>query len=100
MDNNISSDVTLIHNFDICFSSENITIMSRFQLDLSAGFRSDVEKLLRKFSDTDSLRYQSFCEVWKEMKMSFVFAGREDRWELREVGLGSPSGCMIMKYDL
>ena len=50
-----------------------------------AGVRSDFGKLLKLFSDSNSVRYEQFAEIWRELKMSFIFTGRDSEKELREV---------------
>ncbi len=51
----------------------------------TAGVKSDFETLLKHFSETQSVRYEHFLTVWHEMKMSFIFAGRQHDREVREV---------------
>ena len=46
---------------------------------------SDFEKLFTKFTSTKSVRYEWFLQVWKEMKMSLFFSGRQNDRECREV---------------
>ena len=50
-----------------------------------AGVRSDFCKVLKLFSDSNSVRYEQFAEIWRELKMSFIFTGRDSEKELREV---------------
>ena len=50
-----------------------------------AGVRSDFGKLLNLFSDSNSVRYEQFAEIWRDLKMSFIFTGRDSEKELREV---------------
>ncbi|KAL1421506.1 hypothetical protein MTO96_004189 [Rhipicephalus appendiculatus] len=49
---------------------------------ISAGFQTDMDTLLRKFTAEESIRYNAFSKVWREMKFSLVFCGRKER-ELR-----------------
>lgn len=58
--------------------------MSRVKVlkKVSAGFQTDMATLLRKFTAEESIRYNAFSKVWREMKFSLVFCGRKDR-ELR-----------------
>ncbi|XP_020484314.2 snRNA-activating protein complex subunit 1 [Labrus bergylta] len=43
----------------------------------------DVEELLTRFQQTDSVRYQDFAAVWREMSFSDVFLGVSGEGELR-----------------
>lgn len=47
---------------------------------------TDFEKLLTKFTNTKSVRYEWFLQIWKEMSMSLFYAGRQNDRECREVG--------------
>ena len=49
------------------------------------GVKSDFETLLQKFTETGTVRFQSFAEIWKEMKFSKYCAGRQTLREVREV---------------
>lgn len=49
---------------------------------VSAGFQVDMNTLFRKFTAEGIIRFAAFSKVWKEMKFSLVFCGREER-ELR-----------------
>lgn len=53
----------------------------------AAGAKTDFEKLLAKFAETGSVRFEEFSAIWREMKMSLIFAGRQDDQECREVKL-------------
>lgn len=52
---------------------------------LAAGFKTDLEKVVKKFSATDCVRYEVFAEIWREMKLNFLCAGRQTDREAREV---------------
>ncbi|KAH6927108.1 hypothetical protein HPB50_026890 [Hyalomma asiaticum] len=49
---------------------------------VSAGFQVDMNTLFRKFTAEEIIRFAAFSKVWREMKFSLVFCGREER-ELR-----------------
>ena len=49
------------------------------------GVKSDFEALLQKFTETGTVRFQNFAEIWKEMKFSMYCAGRQTQREVREV---------------
>ena len=44
----------------------------------ASGFRSDVESLFTNFIDTDSVRFQDFARIYREMNFSLVFYLLED----------------------
>nr|CAB3266424.1 snRNA-activating protein complex subunit 1-like [Phallusia mammillata] len=48
-----------------------------------AGLQSDVEALLQKFVDTNSIRYEDFSKLWRESNFSLVHAGRQGLREKR-----------------
>lgn len=48
------------------------------------GVKSDFETLLQKFTETGTVRFQSFADIWKEMKFSKYCAGRQTLREVRE----------------
>jgi len=51
----------------------------------SAGVVEDFELFIEKFTATKSVRYEHFLDIWKEMRMSLIFAGRQSDQECREV---------------
>ena len=51
----------------------------------SAGVVDDFETFCEKFTATQSVRYEHFLQIWKEMRMSLIFAGRQSDQECREV---------------
>lgn len=48
------------------------------------GFIEDCEQLIVRFDRADDIRFQTFCEIWKEMKFSLIFTGRPNFLELLE----------------
>ena len=52
---------------------------------VSAGVLEDFEAFIEKFTATQSVRYEQFLEIWKELQMSLIFAGRQSDQECREV---------------
>lgn len=50
----------------------------------AAGTKIDFEKLLAKFTEKGSVRFEEFSAIWRDMKMSLIFAGRQDDQECRE----------------
>lgn len=52
---------------------------------ISAGVAEDFEAFCEKFIATQSVRYEHFVGIWKEMQMSFMFGGRQSDQECREV---------------
>uniref|UniRef100_H2ZI60 snRNA-activating protein complex subunit 1 n=1 Tax=Ciona savignyi TaxID=51511 RepID=H2ZI60_CIOSA len=50
----------------------------------ASGLKSDVEDLLHKFVETESLRYEEFSKLWRAANFSLVHAGRAGLREKRE----------------
>ncbi|XP_060069591.1 snRNA-activating protein complex subunit 1-like [Ylistrum balloti] len=50
----------------------------------SSGIKDDFEDLLQRFIATETVRYENFVEIWRDMKMSMIFAGRQSEREVRE----------------
>lgn len=48
------------------------------------GVRTDYETLLQKFTETESVRYEEFAAIWRDMKFSLLFAGRQDDREVQD----------------
>ncbi|KAL4222492.1 Small nuclear RNA activating complex [Mactra antiquata] len=48
------------------------------------GVKTDFEALLQRFSAFGTVRYETFAECWREMKMSSYCAGRQTQREARE----------------
>jgi hypothetical protein len=51
----------------------------------ATGIVADFESLFKQFEVLKSVRYTHFLHVWKQMHMSFIFAGRQTDRECREV---------------
>ncbi|XP_053981352.1 snRNA-activating protein complex subunit 1 [Hylaeus volcanicus] len=49
-----------------------------------SGFKEDCERLIACFEQGNDIRFQTFCEIWKELKFSLVFTGRPSYIELCE----------------
>ncbi|XP_076627852.1 proximal sequence element A Pbp45 [Colletes latitarsis] len=49
-----------------------------------SGFKEDCERLIARFEQENDIRFQTFCEIWKEMKFSLVFTGHPAYIELLE----------------
>lgn len=49
------------------------------------GFKEDCEKLISRFEQADDVRFQTFCEIWKDMKFSLILTGRQTILELLEL---------------
>ena len=52
---------------------------------VTAGVLEDFEAFSEKFTAAKSVRYEHFLNIWKEMRMSLIFAGRQSDQECREV---------------
>lgn len=48
------------------------------------GVRTDFETLLQKFTETESVRYEEFAAIWRDMKFSLLCAGRQDDREVQD----------------
>ena len=48
--------------------------MSKKSYCLASGFKEDCMQLLSLFEQTNSIRFENFCTIWKEMKFAFIFA--------------------------
>lgn len=48
------------------------------------GFKEDCEKLISRFEQASDIRFETFCEIWQNMKFSLVFTGRQTILELLE----------------
>ncbi|XP_074660331.1 snRNA-activating protein complex subunit 1-like [Tubulanus polymorphus] len=46
--------------------------------------RLDLQKLCRRFVSSDSIRYEQFAEIWRDMKMPQIFWGRRMKESLIE----------------
>ncbi|KOX79544.1 snRNA-activating protein complex subunit 1 [Melipona quadrifasciata] len=58
--------------------------MAANKLLIMNGFKEDCEQLIARFERADNIRFDTFCEIWKTMKFSLVFAGRPNLLELLE----------------
>lgn len=62
-----------------------VTMKRRFPpYNPANGVRTDFEALLQRFTETDSVRYEEFAEIWKDMKFSQIYAGRQDDREAQD----------------
>ncbi|XP_038631342.1 snRNA-activating protein complex subunit 1b [Scyliorhinus canicula] len=43
---------------------------------LTAGLKTDFENLLLRFQQTESVRYEEFSTIWRDMKFSTIFYGK------------------------
>ena len=63
------------------------------------GVKTDFETLLQKFTETGTVRFQDFSEIWRDMKFSKYCAGRQTQREVREVSQYFQD-CQYTKYGL
>ncbi|XP_033222324.1 uncharacterized protein LOC117176259 isoform X2 [Belonocnema kinseyi] len=56
--------------------------MAKRSYYLATGFKEDCVKLLNLFDQRNSIRFESFCNVWKEMQFSLIFALTQDQWTI------------------
>ena len=52
---------------------------------IAAGVRADFDKLMEHFKETKTVRYESFSQIWRAMKMPTIFCGRDSQFILAEV---------------
>jgi len=52
---------------------------------VSVGVLEDFEAFSERFTAAKSVRYEHFLDIWKDMRMSLMFAGRQSDQECREV---------------
>ncbi|XP_048394134.1 snRNA-activating protein complex subunit 1b [Stegostoma tigrinum] len=45
-------------------------------MSLTAGLKTDFERLLLRFQQTESVRYEEFSAIWRDMKFSTIFYGK------------------------
>lgn len=50
------------------------------------GVKADFEQLLQRFTETGTVRFEKFTEIWKSMNFAKYCAGRQTLREAREVG--------------
>ncbi|XP_033762777.1 snRNA-activating protein complex subunit 1-like [Pecten maximus] len=50
----------------------------------AVGIKEDFEDLLQRFIATETVRYENFVEIWRDMKMPLIFAGRQSEREVCE----------------
>lgn len=48
------------------------------------GLKADCETLLSRFQDTDSVRFEAFSSLWRDMKFSTIFYGKLGKLELNK----------------
>jgi len=52
---------------------------------VSVGVLEDFEAFSERFMAANSVRYEHFLDIWKDMRMALMFAGRQSDQECREV---------------
>lgn len=51
---------------------------------IASGVKTDCQTLLERFTATESVRFKEFVKIWKDMKFSCIYCGRESFAELYE----------------
>ncbi|KAK2578620.1 hypothetical protein KPH14_010757 [Odynerus spinipes] len=51
---------------------------------VSAGFQEDCAKLINRFEQAEDVRFQTFSEIWKDLKFSLIFKGKRTTADLME----------------
>ena len=54
---------------------------------IAAGVKADLEQFMTDYSALSTVRYEAFCQLWREKNISFIFCGRSSEMEMREVSL-------------
>ncbi|XP_072890335.1 snRNA-activating protein complex subunit 1-like [Hemitrygon akajei] len=52
-------------------------------MSLTAGLKTDYERLLLRFQQTESVRYEEFSVIWRDMKFSTIFYGKMGKIDRR-----------------
>ncbi|XP_062902509.1 snRNA-activating protein complex subunit 1b isoform X2 [Mobula hypostoma] len=52
-------------------------------MSLTAGLKTDYERLLLHFQQTGSVRYEEFSAIWRDMKFSTIFYGKMGKIDRR-----------------
>ncbi|XP_069772364.1 snRNA-activating protein complex subunit 1b [Narcine bancroftii] len=53
-------------------------------MTLTAGLKTDFERLLLRFQQTESVRYEEFSAIWRDMKLSTIFYGKMGKVDSRK----------------
>ncbi|XP_078262890.1 snRNA-activating protein complex subunit 1b [Rhinoraja longicauda] len=53
-------------------------------MSLTAGLKTDFERLLLRFQQTESVRYEEFSAIWRDMKFSTIFYGKMGKIDSRK----------------
>lgn len=64
-------------------------------MPITAGCRRDVERLLKMYNESETLRYKPFIELFDKMKFATIFMGRMSAAELYEVSYIFASLCYL-----
>ncbi|GCB78072.1 hypothetical protein scyTo_0015757, partial [Scyliorhinus torazame] len=59
-----------------CFEGLSVTEGIAVIMALTAGLKTDFENLLLRFQQTESVRYEEFSVIWRDMKFSTIFYGK------------------------
>ncbi|XP_078418376.1 snRNA-activating protein complex subunit 1b isoform X1 [Cetorhinus maximus] len=57
-------------------------------MTLTAGLKTDFERLLLRFQQTESVRYEEFSAIWRDMKFSTIFYGKMGKTDGRKFTKG------------
>lgn len=57
--------------------------------------KSDIETFIKLFSESNTLRFETFAEIWKSKKFCFIYAGRQNAHECLEFA----EECMNVLVD-
>ncbi|XP_028163289.1 snRNA-activating protein complex subunit 1 isoform X1 [Ostrinia furnacalis] len=55
------------------------------QVHIADGFADDCEELIHRWIKTDTLTFETFCELWKDMQFDMLYHGRSSGTELAEL---------------
>lgn len=52
---------------------------------VTRGFKEDCQRLITRFERANDIRFETFCEIWRDMRFSLIFTGRPCYLELLEL---------------
>ncbi|KAJ8686449.1 hypothetical protein QAD02_022243 [Eretmocerus hayati] len=70
---------------------------------VASGFYEDCSRLIEKFKENESIRFDAFCKAWREMKFSLVFLYHKtyaDMLEFCEEVLSIAKSFLLSSTDL
>ncbi len=56
----------------VVYNTQDDNMASTANMDFIDGLTSDCRVLLARFEEKQSVRFEAFCEVWKQLKFSLI----------------------------